>query len=223
VKFSFTDNNDEGAQKATNFSIDITADAKGCNPGYKYGTKSTYRVIAEDLSAGEKSDFDFNDVVFDVDPYETKDGATITIRAAGGIWPLTINDVEVHRALLKEDIWTFDYEDKKTGKTYQCYPMINTQAAEHGESTSNQPTIEVTTGDWSSDENIRNSINTEIVLKVFKYGDTEGTELEAKGGVPTCKILVDRSYSINSERNNISDGTKFKDYVQGKIGTRVWW
>lgn len=214
-----------GTKEAEFTKLTVTPKTGDCGATWNIdgGNESyTYRVIAEDLSAGEKSDFDFNDVVFDVDPYETKDGATITIRAAGGIWPLTINDVEVHRALLKEDIWTFEY--KVNEGVFNCYPMINTQATgERGASTTNKPTIEVTTGDWSSDENIRNSINTEIVLKVFKYGDTEGTELEAKGGVPTCKILVDRSYSINSERNNISDGTKFKDYVQGKIGTRVWW
>ena len=233
VKFSFTDNTDvsgfqtsgaKTAKKAENFSIDITADAKGCNPGYKYGTKSTYRVIAEDLTARQGSDFDFNDVVFDVDPDADGTGATITILAAGGIWPLTINGVEVHEKLI-ENIQKFDYKDKETGETYQCYPMINTGVTDEkkGAFTDYEPTIRVTTGTWDKDENIRNSINTEIVLKVFKYGDTSGTELKANEGVPTCKILVDRSYSINSERNNISDGTRFKDYVQGKIGTRVWW
>ena len=80
VKFSFTDNTDvsgfqthgaKTAQKVTNFSITIPADAKGCTPGYSYTTgpqpvTETIRVIAEDLSASQRSDFDFNDVVFDV-------------------------------------------------------------------------------------------------------------------------------------------------------------
>ena len=200
--------------------------ATRCNPGYESdggNTESyTYRVIAEDLTANQGSDFDFNDVVFDVDPDEGGTGATITILAAGGIWPLTINGVEVHEKLIENIQKTVKYTYE--GVEYDCYPMINTH--EDGDkwiNTNNQPTIRVTTGAWDTDENIRNSIKTEIVLKVFKYGDTTGTELEANEGVPTCKILVDRSYSINSERNNISDGTKFKDYVQGKIGTRVWW
>ena len=201
-----------------------------CNPGYEGDDDNTgtptYRVIAEDLTANQGSDFDFNDVVFDVDPDEGGTGATITIRAAGGIWPLTLTvngeEYEVHEKLIPDIQKTVKYT--LDGVEYNCYPMINTH--EDGEkwiNTENEPTIRVTTGTWNTDDNIRNSINTEIVLKVFKYGDTDGTPLEANEGVPTCKILVDRSYSINSERNNISDGTKFKDYVQGKIGTRVWW
>ena len=185
---------------------------------------SSYRVIAEDLSVDNQSDFDFNDVVFDVDPDDDGYGATITIHAAGGIWPLKINGEEIHEKLIP-GIQKFDYEDKKTGKTYQCYPMINTQAAEHGESTSNQPTISVRTAEkvWDSDDNIRNSIRDYIHLIVYKYDDTDGEELYANEGDAACKILVDKNFKINSERNNIANGTKFKDFVTGKLIGRVWW
>lgn len=186
--------------------------------------KSTYRVIAEDLSVDNQSDFDFNDVVFDVDPDADGKGATITILAAGGIWPLKINGEEIHEKLIP-GIQKFDYKDKKTGETYQCYPMINTEAAEHGESTSNRPTISVRTAEkvWDSDDNIRNSIRDYIHLIVFKYDDTDGDELYANEGDAACKILVDKNFVINSERNNIATGTKFKDYVAGKLIGRVWW
>lgn len=52
------------------------------------------RVMAEDLNANEKSDFDFNDVVFDW----RIDGrvATIQLRAAGGTLPLFVGGQEVH-------------------------------------------------------------------------------------------------------------------------------
>ncbi len=52
------------------------------------------RVMAEDLSVENKSDFDFNDVVFDW----KIDGnvATIQLRAAGGTLPLTVGGEEVH-------------------------------------------------------------------------------------------------------------------------------
>lgn len=185
---------------------------------------SSYRVIAEDLSASQGSDFDFNDVVFDVDPDADGKGATITILAAGGIWPLTINNEEVHEKLIpgigKTVKYTYD------GVEYDCYPMINTGAAgEKGASTDNKPTIHVTSTSvkWDTDENIRKSIKEDIVLKVFKYGDTAGTELIANEGEAACKILVDKNYKINSERNNIATGTKFKDYVAGKLIGRVWW
>ena len=182
----------------------------------------TYRVIAEDLTASQGSDFDFNDVVFDVDPNADGQGATVTILAAGGIWPLEINGEEVHQKLIPGIQTTVKYTHE--GVEYDCYPMINTH--EDGEkwiNTGNKPTIRVTTGTWDTDDNIRNSIKTEIVLKVFKYGDTKGTELEANEGVAACKILVDKNYKINSERNNIASGTKFKDFVAGKLSGRVWW
>lgn len=54
------------------------------------------RIIVEDLTVGESSDFDFNDVVFDV----RKDG-TLIIRAIGGELPIYIgaeNANEVHAA-----------------------------------------------------------------------------------------------------------------------------
>jgi hypothetical protein len=52
------------------------------------------RIMAEDLNANEKSDFDFNDVVFDW----RIDGrvATIQLRAAGGTLPLFVGGQEVH-------------------------------------------------------------------------------------------------------------------------------
>ena len=49
------------------------------------------RIIAEDLTVGENSDFDFNDVVFDV----YSDGK-IRVRACGGTLPLTVAGQEVH-------------------------------------------------------------------------------------------------------------------------------
>ena len=53
------------------------------------------RIIAEDLSASESSDFDFNDVVFDV-TFTSSTTALVTLQAAGGTLPLTVAGVEVH-------------------------------------------------------------------------------------------------------------------------------
>ena len=65
------------------------------------------RIIAEDLGADQGSDFDYNDVVFDVKLANDWDAswgsngdnrlkAYITLRAAGGTLPLTVAGVEVH-------------------------------------------------------------------------------------------------------------------------------
>ena len=74
----------------------------------KYNMEGAVRILAEDLSADEGSDFDYNDVVFDVkvqnewfgDLNANKLVAYITLRAAGGTMPLYIggkeNGKEVH-------------------------------------------------------------------------------------------------------------------------------
>jgi len=57
------------------------------------------RVMAEDLSATEESDFDFNDVVLDFFGTENSNILNVTLQAAGGTLPLRINEddaLEVH-------------------------------------------------------------------------------------------------------------------------------
>lgn len=200
---------------------DITIDETPCNPGFKGDgdEPETYRVIAEDYSASDDSDFDFNDVVFNVDPDDDGNGATITVLAAGGIWPLTINGEEVHTLL---GYGTKDVPYTINGNEYLCYPMINTGVgAPKGASTSLEPTIQVT-GDYSSDEAIRASINA-IEVKVFKYDDTVGTILPATIGEAACKILVDQDCPINSEYETLSrKNSKFREYVGGTFHGK-WW
>jgi hypothetical protein len=55
------------------------------------------RIICEDLMASASSDFDFNDVVFDVNYIENVNKTFITIKAAGGTIPLYIEGREVHK------------------------------------------------------------------------------------------------------------------------------
>ena len=172
----------------------------------------TYRVIAEDLNANEASDFDFNDVVFDVEPNEAGTAAKIVVRAAGGIYKLTVAGQEVHAA--------FGENAKADG----LYPMINTQPWNPDVKAT---LIESYSGDFSSDAAIRNTIKN-IVIKVYKPGFEEnGIELEAQTGKPACKILVDQTFNVVTERTGIADkNTNFHKYVQGTWDTETngfWW
>ncbi len=92
VKFSFTDENDEGATKATDFSITIEKDNDGgCTPGYSYDPDPVVyegRIMAEDLTVADNSDWDFNDVVFDWTIKNKK--AYIKLLAAGGTLPIRV-------------------------------------------------------------------------------------------------------------------------------------
>ena len=172
----------------------------------------TYRVIAEDLNATEKSDFDFNDVVFDVEPNEEGNAAKIVVRAAGGIYKLTVAGHEVHAA--------FGENVKDDG----LYPMINTKPWDPEVKAT---LIESYSGDFSSDAAIRNTIKN-IEIKVYKPGFEEnGIELYAQTGKPACKILVDQTFKVVTERTGIADeNTNFHKYVQGTWDTQTngfWW
>ena len=73
----------------------------GCTPGFKGDTpdptpQADVRVIAEDLSVSDNTDFDFNDVVFDVTFNYPAGKTTITLLAAGGTLPLYVGGQEVH-------------------------------------------------------------------------------------------------------------------------------
>ena len=183
-----------------------------CNPGYEGEDTPTYRVIAEDLNASEASDFDFNDVVFDVEPNEAGTAAKIVVRAAGGIYKLTVAGQEVHAA--------FGEKAKADG----LYPMINTQPWNPDVKAT---LIESYSGDFSSDAAIRNTIKN-IEIKVYKPGFEEnGIELSAQTGKPACKILVDQTFNVVTERTGIADeNTNFHKYVQGTWDTETngfWW
>ena len=174
-----------------------------------------YRVIAEDLNALEASDFDFNDVVFDVIPNEAKTAAKIVLRACGGIYKLTVAGKEVHEAFA-EAYPNAGYGVRDNG----LYPMINTNPW--------NPEIKVTlfealSGDFS-DNNIRTTIKN-IVIKVYKPNYSEdGIELEATTGRAACKILVDTEFPVVTERHNIADEHElFTDYVTGYFANEFWW
>jgi hypothetical protein len=167
-----------------------------------------YRVIAEDLNATEKTDFDFNDVVFDIIPNEGTSKAYIKLIAAGGIYKLTVNGLEVHEAFGES-------ADPETG----LYPMINT-----GRGPEHDPVILCTLdGDWTGDD-VRGKIR-DIVIKVYKPGFEEnGIELDATTGRAACKILVDTRFGVVPERQDISNEYDlFTSYVQGYFEDEFWW
>ena len=179
----------------------------------------TYRVIAEDLSAQGDTDFDFNDVVFDVEPNEGGQTAKITLLAAGGIYRLEVDGVEVHRALLGGD----GRVDEKG-----LYPMINT-----GDGPEVDPVVIRTDyakdGDsFSSDAAIRAAIQG-ITIKVWKPTSKESTAvvectLSANKGKPASKVLVDKSFGIVPEHQSIANEYGlFTSYARGAWDGEFWW
>ncbi len=196
-----------------------TIPSSTCSPGYEGTTPPstpTYRVIAEDLSAQGDTDFDFNDVVFDVEPNEGGTTAKITVMAAGGIYRLEVDGVEVHKALLGGN-----GQIDENG----LYPMINT-----GDGPQVAPAVIRTAyaGDFSSDAAIRATIQG-ITIKVWKPTSKESTAvvectLRADRGKPASKVLVDKSFGIVPEHHSIANEYGlFTSYARGLWADDFWW
>lgn len=168
-------------------SNDFEAGVKGCSPGFNgkvIPDPTPIRIIAEDLSASEGSDFDFNDVVFDVIMNYPKTGEhTITLLAAGGTLPLTVGGEEVHAKFGVE-----------TGK------MVNTA----GWTAKIDPVTFIVYGNYSNAN--------EIEVRVKKGNDWP--LLTAEQGKAASKIAVPNTYKWCEELKDIEEVyPDFKDYV----------
>ena len=117
-----------------------TIPATNCNPGYEGASgggsdkREKIRIIAEDLSVNqatnEKSDFDFNDIVFDVFYDADKDNGTVSIKplAAGGELQIYIgsddNAWELHHLFMEAyptdpNVTANSYKINTVGNHYQ--------------------------------------------------------------------------------------------------------
>ena len=166
-------------------SEDFQVGVKGCTPGFRGKPEpETIRIIAEDLSASEGSDFDFNDVVFDVQMNWPSEGKhTITLLAAGGTLPLTIAGEEVHAK--------FGVPTNK---------MVNTESWTE----QRDPVTFVIEGNYANAN--------EIEVRVQKGSDWP--LLTAPKGKAASKIAVSTDYNWVKELKDISNAYKnFDTYV----------
>jgi hypothetical protein len=201
----FSINNNIYASGFKSGKPNITIEKTECSPGFK-GGDPLYRVIAEDLSASEAGDFDFNDVVFDVVKAENGK-TTLKLICAGGTLPLRIRGeneaegVEVHSVF-----------GEAAPNTQGYYQMYNTGAGPFVP----EATFKVE-GVYTTPEKIKN-----IIIEVLK--DNIWMALNATQGEAACKILVDDTFKPVRERTNIADkNQKFTNYVQGSFHGDFWW
>lgn len=176
-----------------------------CSPGFK-GGDPLYRVIAEDLSAEEAGDFDFNDVVFDVVKAENGK-TTLKLICAGGVLPLRVRGANEAEGVEIHSVFG-EAAPNAQGK----YQMYNTGAG---------PTVPEATftieGEYTTPEQIKN-----IIIEVEK--NNIWMPLPANRGKAACKILVDDTFKPVRERRNIADeNKKFTNYVKGEFQDDFWW
>lgn len=158
------------------------------------------RIIAEDLSATSASDFDFNDVVFDV-KYDAEN-AYINLLAAGGTLPLRIEGKEVHALFNVAE----DY-------------MVNTNARKlnlKGNDRDMEPVP------FRLGRGINNAAEAKTI-KIEVYKNKEWQELKAEQGEPASKIAVGTDFTWLDERTSIKD--EFPTFAQWASNNPAlkWW
>lgn len=181
---------EKGDEEVIPADQDFELGVKGCTPGFKIkkedpDVKPSLHVMAEDLSAREATDFDFNDCVIDVF-YVDENTVDITLLAAGGTLPLRINEDdnwEVHK-LFDVDVTCM----VNTGRKYHVAKAPYSQA--------NRPYVYLTlTGKtWSMDQDeFAAQVRDQIKLEVFKENENgveEWIELKATQGAPAGKVAT---------------------------------
>ena len=225
-----------------------------CSPGYNSNVTpptppvtpvtNKVRVIAEDLSMNDgKPDFDFNDVVFDVDLL-SNGKVRITLLAAGGTLPLTVGDptTELQSPTMEMQ---YDTQGEKMGEvmTYEVHhqfkvsttTMVNTNAA----GGANRDAVEILIDNPSTSSDILDIANA-IPIRVFKGGEWIELEKAVPVGTRTeqltaSKVAVDGTFGWCAERVNITQDpryqyasykgnqkSRFELYLEGKLTTK-WW
>lgn len=162
-----------------------------CNAGFTGRAGEvlpSLHVMAEDLTAAEKTDFDFNDVVIDVF-YVDQNTVNITLLAAGGTLPLRIaekDDWEVHKL--------FDVDVKCMVNTGTKYHVAH---APYSQTTKPYVYLTLTGKTWSKDQEtfevqVRDQIKLEVQKEdvVDEFGNPIWTELKAEVGHPACKVAT---------------------------------
>ena len=191
--------------KKSNEEINLKPDGKYDDrvmkivPAVKNPLKCDIRIIAEDLSASEGSDFDFNDVVFDVKyEYPVWNKTTIILQAAGGKLPLRIgvldDEHEVHKLF-----------------GVSLNTMVNTE-----DWTAHKDPVTFTIDGQYGSGNI-------VDLPIWVQKGSDWVLLTAPKGKAASKIAVSTDYKWVKELQDISDAYKnFDTYVtSGKPAE--WW
>jgi hypothetical protein len=174
-------------------------------------------IIAEDLSATDATDFDFNDVVFTVE-YIDNNSATITLYAAGGTLPLKVAGEEVHAK------FGYGTVDEKG-----LYKMINTNRQGADGVNGVNPVS------WTVSGIQKSNRGSDIIIEVDKGEKNANGVIEnhnwltltATGGQPAAKLCVGSDFATEhkwcDERESIK--TKYPVFSDWALNnpTQIWW
>ena len=205
---------------------------QGCTPGFTGDegeeiipggpvTKSI-RIMAEDVSASDASDFDFNDVVFDVEAVYAEgvdevSTVKITLWAAGGTLPLRINSVNGNNGVEVHDKLSTSVKTM-TNTHGQAYADNENWFAED-----NKPlwsdNITLAEGKTISKDAFEADVNENLRVEVEKVPGS-WILLTAQRGRPACKIGCPVGTPWALEKHNMNNAfTSFTAWVKNGAPT----
>lgn len=155
-----------------------------------------YRIIAEDLSATNSSDFDFNDIVIDVEYSEPTNKSQVVARAAGGTLPLKLEYGTLSVSI--KDILAYELNITTT-------TMWNTTAPYSDEK------VVLLTFDGKL-----TSTDARDLLKIYVEKEAgEWVEIKGAKGNPAGKICVKPDFVWSTERTPITETYElFEKWIQ---------
>ena len=203
----------------------ISISETACNPGFKGINTVDIRIIAEDLTVNgnstDNTDFDFNDIVFDVKWDKDNNKVYVKFLAAGGELPIFIgNDGDVEPWELHQL-----FKEANDGKNISTKTMMNTYAGQHHAYSC--PEKELPSGWWSGSD--IKTIAKSIKIRVKKSSVPEAIVLDAPEGKVPSKIAVGTDYEWCDERQGIDakyfgeDDKRFTKYVGGQYDWNTWY
>ena len=226
----------------------------GCSPGYNSNVTpptppvtpvtDKVRVIAEDLSTLDgKADFDFNDIVFDVELLSSG-MVKITLQAAGGTLPLTVGDptteLQSPTMEMQKDSQGNDMEEVMKYEVHRLFKvatttMVNTNAA----GGANRDAVSFEIANPSSSNDVKEIANV-IPIRVYKGGQwielAKAVPVTGNATITASKLAVDGTFGWCAERQPLENdsryqytdnagnnlGSRFRMYLQGELEGK-WW
>lgn len=222
-----------------------------CNPGFNGDVTppvtpvtDKVRVIAEDLSTLDgKADFDFNDVVFDVELLSSG-MVKIYLQAAGGTLPLTVGDptteLQSPTMEMQKDSQGNDMEEVMKYEVHRLFKvatttMVNTNAA----GGANRDAVSFEIANPSSSNDVKEIANA-IPIRVYKGGQwielAKAVPVTGIATITASKLAVDGTFGWCAERQPLENdsryqytdnagnnlGSRFRMYLQGELEGK-WW
>ena len=224
---------------------DITINTTPCNPGFNVSgnddddddddeggegggisnNTETIRIIAEDLTVNSNStdntDFDFNDIVFDVIRDLNNNKVYVKFLAAGGELPIFIGKDKDNDSAEDDPDKKWELHelfDECNDGNISVKTMMNTYEGQHH--AYKCPTKKLPQG-WYSGTDIK-TIAKSIKICVKKSSVADPIELIAPVGEVPSKIAVGTDYDWCNERQDINKKYFFKEWVGDKDAESKW-